>query len=162
MRWRSRGAVQMAALLLVLAAAGPVAAQEIPVYQPSPYYVKYGKWVLLVATGFLSYQASQEHDKADAAYSNLESYCFDDPARCDLLPNGTYADPITEQFYTTSVHHDDQARKWLFAGEATLLGSAALFVWELTRPKKPPKNIPFEPQITVTGAQTRLGFRVGF
>jgi hypothetical protein len=154
------------ALLLagaILGANAPLAAQD-SLYQhhSSPFYVKYGKWLLLGLAAGMSYKAAQAHDNADQSYDALKELCFDDPTRCTRGPGGSYEDPVAEGLYQSSLDYDNQARAWLYGGEAALLGSAALFVWELTRPKNPPKNIPFEPEVTVVGSQTRLGFRVEF
>jgi hypothetical protein len=37
-----------------------------------------------------------------------------------------------------------------------------LFVWELTRPKSRPGNIPFEPEVQRLRGATGLGLRVAF
>ena len=131
-------------------------------HHPSPFYVKYGKFLLLGLSAGMSIKAATTHDKADESYDDLQNLCFSDPPRCTRGPDGAYEDPVAEDLYQTTLHYDDQARLWLYGGEVTLLGSAALFVWELTRPKNPPKNIPFEPEVSVVGSQTRLGFRVEF
>jgi hypothetical protein len=131
-------------------------------HHSSPFYVKYGKFILLGLSAGMSIKAATTHDKADEAYDDLQQLCFTSPASCTRGDDGKYEDPVAEDLYQTSLHYDDQARAWLFGGEATLLGSAALFVWELTRPKNPPKNIPFEPEVSVVGDQTRVGFRVAF
>ena len=43
-----------------------------------------------------------------------------------------------------------------------MLGAAALFIWEFTRPKALPENIPFEPELEVGARETRLSLRVAF
>ena len=60
------------------------------------------------------------------------------------------------------MRNDNRARGWLLSGELTLIGTAGLFVWELTRPKDRPRNIPFEPMMTVTPVSTRLGVAAHF
>src|SRR5262245_64982302 len=151
---------------VILAETAPLAAQApadtLYQHHSSPFYVKYGKFILLGLSAGMSIKAANTHDKADEAYDDLKQLCFTDPASCTRGDDGKYEDPAAEDLYQTSLHYDDQARAWLFGGEATLLGSAALFVWELTRPKNPPKNIPFEPEVSVVGDQTRLGFSVKF
>jgi hypothetical protein len=47
-------------------------------------------------------------------------------------------------------------------GEGALAGAAVLFVWELTRPKERPDNIPFEPEVRSLRGGTGVGLRVGF
>jgi hypothetical protein len=125
--------------------------------------VKYGKWVLLAGAVAMNYQAVREHDQADDAYDVLEAECTADNSRCALGSDGTYADPAMEDLYQTTLSHDQQARRWLIGGEAALVGSAVLFIWELTRPKDRPDNIPFEPEVrSMRAGGTGLGLRVAF
>jgi len=150
---------------VTLGFAAPLAAQapaDTLYHHSSPFYVKYGKFLLSGLAAGMSVKAATTHDKADESYDDLQTLCFSDPPRCTRGSDGSYEDPVAEDLYQTTLHYDDQARLWLYGGEVTLLGSAALFVWELTRPKNPPKNIPFEPEVSVVGSQTRLGFRVEF
>lgn len=150
---------------VTLGFAAPLAAQapaDTLYHHSSPFYVKYGKFLLLGVAAGMSVKAATTHDKADESYDDLQKLCFSDPSRCTRGSDGSYEDPVAEDLYQTTLHYDDQARLWLYGGEVTLLGSAALFVWELTRPKNPPKNIPFEPEVSVVGSQTRLGFSVKF
>ncbi len=128
----------------------------------TPFAVKYGKWAALAAAVGMGLKASAAHHDADRAFNNLRSYCDVDPARCDQLPGGGYADPVAERYYQTALRHDRHARGWLFGGEGAVLASAALFVWELSRPKQPPKNIPFSPTVTRTGTTTNVGVSVAF
>lgn len=151
--------------LLVLAS-GPLAAQAPDsVFVPrsgSPTLVKYGKWGILVAGIGMGIKAARAHSDADRAYGRLERYCGDDPRRCDQAPGGSYLDPVAEGHYQRALRRDRHARGWLVGGEVAVLGAAGLFVWELTRPRGRPDNIPFQPEVTFRGAVTNLGVRVGF
>jgi hypothetical protein len=69
---------------------------------------------------------------------------------------------LSETFYQESLRYDRRARRWLFGGEAALLGSAAIFVWELTRHKSKPDNIPFEPELRTLKQATGVGLRMQF
>jgi len=145
------------ALLLLLLLAGRAEGQGL-----SPA-VKYGKWVLLAGSMGMNYLAVRAHDRAENTFDVLESRCGEAPARCDLRPNGTYADPETEALYQSSLRYDRRARLWLIGGETALAGAAALFVWELTRPKGRPDNIPFEPEVrSLRAGGTGLGVRFVF
>ena len=125
--------------------------------------VKYGKWLLVAGSIGMNYLAVQAHNNADDAYDALESSCLSAPDRCALGPDGKYLDPEIESFYQTSIGYDQEARRWLFGGETALVGAAALFIWELTRPKTRPDNIPFEPEVrSLRGGETGLGLRFGF
>ena len=145
------------ALLLLLLLAGRAEGQGL-----SPA-VKYGKWVLLAGSIGMNYLAVRAHDRAENTFDILESRCLAARERCELSPSGAYADPETEGLYQISLHYDRRARLWLIGGETALAGAAALFVWELTRPKGRPDNIPFEPEVrSLRGGGTGLGFRLAF
>ena len=145
------------ALLLLLLFAGRVEAQGL-----SPA-VKYGKWVVLAGSIGMNYLAVRAHDRAENAFDALESRCGGAPDRCNLAPSGAYADPEIEGLYQTSLRYDRRARLWLIGGETALAGAAALFVWELTRPKRRPDNIPFEPEVrSLRAGGTGLGLRLAF
>ena len=152
-------------LTLVLGIEGPVAAQQLGdslVRPPSPALVKYGKWALLAAAIGMGLKASSAHDDADRAFSRLENYCFSQPNGCPKGPGGRYLDPVAEGYYQASLAGDTRARNWLFGGEGTLLAAAGLFVWELSRPKSMPRNIPFNPELRWTPRETQLRGSVRF
>ncbi|HWA15685.1 MAG TPA: hypothetical protein VG817_04575 [Gemmatimonadales bacterium] len=151
--------------LLVLTTAPVPAVAQAPDstrYRSSPFPVKYGKWILLAGALGMGYQAAQAHDDAEAAFDRLEGYCFEDRTRCERGQGGRYADPRAEALYQTSLSHDRTSRRWLIGGEISLLGAAGLFVWELSRPKRPGPNIPFEPTVGFRGARTEVGVSIGF
>lgn len=155
----------LAILLVVLLAVSPLSAQQGTdslLRRSSPTLVKYGKWAMVAASVGMGLKAASHHRAADRDFNRLESYCGSQPAGCPQTPSGSYFDPVAERYYQSSVSHDRHARGWLLGGEATLLGAAGLFVWELTRPKSLPKNIPFEPEIRWTGAETLVGGKLAF
>jgi hypothetical protein len=125
--------------------------------------VKYGKWVLVAGSLGMNYLAVRAHNRADDSFDALEARCGAAQERCALGPNGTYADPEIENLYQTSLRYDRRARLWLIGGETALAGAAVLFVWELTRPKGRPDNIPFEPEVrNLRAGGTGLGVRLSF
>jgi hypothetical protein len=142
------------AALTLLLLAGPAQAQG-PV-------VKYGKWLLVAGSAGMNYLAIRAHNRAEDSFSSLEARCLVAPFRCDLSPDGSYLDPEIENLYQASLRYDRTARGWLIGGETALVGAAALFVWELTRPKSRPGNIPFEPEVRSLRGATGLGLRMGF
>jgi hypothetical protein len=147
----------LAALLVLLLAAGRADAQGL-----SPV-VKYGKWVLLAGSIGMNYLAVRAHNRAEDTFDVLEAECVAIRFRCDLRPDGIYADPGIENLYQASLRYDRRARLWLIGGQTALVGSAALFIWELARPKDRPDNIPFEPEVKMMrGGTTGVGFRIGF
>jgi hypothetical protein len=124
--------------------------------------VKYGKWLLVAGSAGMNYLAIRAHNRAEDAFDELESRCLETRTRCALGPEGNYLDAEIEGFYQTSLRYDRIARGWLIGGETALAGAAALFVWELTRPKGRPDNIPFEPEVRSLRGATGLGLRVAF
>jgi hypothetical protein len=141
----------LAALLLV----SPSAQAQGPI-------VKYGKWLLVAGSIGMNYYAVKAHNRAEDNFHALESRCLEAESRCSLNPSGRYADLESERLYQRSLYYDRVARGWLIGGETALAGAAALFVWELTRPKGRPDNIPFEPEVRSLPAGTGLGIRVKF
>jgi hypothetical protein len=124
--------------------------------------VKYGKWLLVAGSAGMNYLALRAHNRADDAFDQLESNCLTTTARCVLGADGAYRDPEIEGLYQNSLRYDRIARGWLIGGETALAGAAVLFVWDLTRPKGRPDNIPFEPEVRSLRGSTGLGVRVGF
>ena len=118
----------------------------------------------MLAAGSLgmNYLAAKDHDRADDIFDALEQRCFLEHSLCDVGPNGRYFNPEIEGLYQQSLHYDRRARRLLFGGEAALLGSAAIFVWELTRHTSKPDNIPFEPEVRSLRQATGLGLRLRF
>jgi hypothetical protein len=144
----------ISALLLLLLAGGTAEAQG-PV-------VKYGKWLLVAGSIGMNYFAVQSHNRAEDAFDALEAQCRVNHARCTLGAEGQYVDPELEGLYQTSIRQDRVARGWLIGGETALAGAAALFIWELTRPKGRPRNIPFEPEVRSMRGGTGVGLRLTF
>lgn len=128
----------------------------------SPAPVRYGKWALLAGAVGLNLAAASAHNAAERAFGDIEQLCAADRTRCDVDIEGRYVDPSTEALYQQTLRHDRRSRAYLFGGEAAVLGAAALFIWEFARPKSPPGNIPFEPQLSVHDGVTRLGIRVAW
>jgi hypothetical protein len=144
------------AILVLMLLAGRAEAQGL-----SPW-VKYGKWVLVAGAAGMNYFALRAHNRAEDAFDALEARCLETRARCNLGPDGRYIDSEIESFYQSSLRYDRVARGWLIGGETALAGAAALFIWELTRPKARPDNIPFEPEVRSMRGGTGVGVRVPF
>ena len=146
-----RGLAMTLLLALLLPASG--AAQE------TGPLVRYGKWVLAAGAVTMNLLAAQAHSRADRAFDAIEDACFEDSTRCQLGPDGAYADPVMEGLYQSSLDYDSEARRWLIAGETALVGATAMFVLELTRKTHKPDNIPFEPEIRSLRQATGVGVR---
>jgi hypothetical protein len=144
----------ISALFLLLLASGTAEAQG-PV-------VKYGKWLLVAGSIGMNYFAVRSHNRAEDAFDALEAQCLANHDRCALGAQGQYIDPEIEGLYQTSLRQDRVARGWLIGGETALAGAAALFIWELARPKGRPRNIPFEPEVRSMRGGTGVGLRMVF
>jgi hypothetical protein len=142
-------------LLLLLCSARAMAAQR------SPAPVKYGKWAVLATSIGLNILAADAHRDADRVFEEIEARCETDATLCDVA-GGSYVDPVNEALYQETLRLDRRSRTFLVTGEAAFLGAAALFIWEFARPKAPPDNVPFEPEVSVRDGVTRLGLRVAW
>ena len=139
----------------------PMAAQQA-VPAGAPPLIKYGKWGLLAASVAMNLLAREAHQRADDDFGFVSDVCSVDRTRCTTLPDGSYADPVLEEHYQSSLDYDKKARTWLIGGQTALVGAAVGFIWELTRPKGRPDNIPFEPEVSERDGRTRVGFVVRF
>lgn len=129
--------------------------------QSSPAPIKYGKWALLAGSIALNVAAADAHRDANRTFDVLEARCTTDPALCNIA-GGSYTSPETEALYQETLSLDRRSRRFLFAGESALLGAAVLFVWEFSRPRGRPENIPFEPEVSFRPGATHLGLRVAW
>ena len=147
----------LALMLALLVTAAPAARAQ----GTSPL-IKYGKWVLAAGAVGMNILADRSHDRADEHFDALRTRCFADRNLCALDGAGHYTDAQSEELYQTSLRYDRRSRRWLFGGEAALVGAAALFVYELTRHTPKPDNIPFEPEVRSLRQATGVGVRIGF
>lgn len=151
-----------AVFLCCLIVAGQALAAQQPRPPGSPGLIKYGKWATLAASVAMNVLAARAHNRADDAFDVITQACVEDTSRCATLDNGRYADPLLEQKYQESLDHDRSARRWLIGGETMLVGTAVMFIWELTRAKGRQGNIPFEPQVGERNGRTEVGLRFSF
>ena len=145
-------------LILLLLAGMPL---RLLAQDTSPW-IKYGKWGLLVATVGLNLAASEANERANGSFAELEDRCFQDPQACTVDGGGQYNDPQSEALFQRSVRLDTSARRFLIAGQVALMGAAAMFIYEFTRPPgEPDDNVPFAPLIQETqdGVGVGLEFR---
>jgi hypothetical protein len=153
--------------LLLASLAFALAARAAPAQNPRathiPASVLYGKWGLLGAAVGFNLAALHQHHVADDIFAQLSDRCSaNDHVLCTTDASGHYTNPESEAIYQASLTADGRARTWLVVGETALLGSAALFVWELSRPKGPPRNIPFTPRIAVEHGRPTVGMSLRF
>lgn len=145
----------MVLALAALFAAAPLAAQSR--YDSIPPLVRAGKWVGAAAFAGAITMALVQHNAANRAYDGLLFYCTN--ANCTTDAQGRYVDPGAEQRYQDVVRGDRAARIWLIAGQVTLVGTAVLFVLELTR-ERGTTNIPYTGHLLVEPG--RVGLRFDF
>jgi hypothetical protein len=157
-----RVVILLSALGALAVPGGRISAQN-PAAVRIPPVVKYGKWALLAGAAGLNLLALHNHHLADSTFAQLTDICTAaDHSRCLTGADGAYLDPGAEAIYQSAISADRRARAWLVAGETVLLGSAAMFVWELSRPKGRDPNIPFTPRVSVLGSRTMVGLTISF
>ena len=133
-------------LAFALVAARPaLATAQAPKAQPAPSRgwtgVRVAKWALLgAATGFAVY-ALNHSSQAEHDYGRLRTLCESDPDGCSL-DSGRYAADEAEALYQSSLREDQRAQRAIIGGQVVLLGSVALFVYDL-RNARGPANIPY-------------------
>jgi hypothetical protein len=157
----------LSGLLITLVASvhpTPLPAQT-PVRQGRPGWtpIRVTKWALLgSAVGFAAY-ALAHSTRADDDYSGLRELCDREPERCRLT-NGRYEDPRAESLYQGATREDRRAQVGIFGGQIALLGSAALFIYDL-RNGRGPANIPYPSSsraLTPLAPALGIGMRVAF
>jgi hypothetical protein len=162
-----RAAAPRALAALLVLSVGPASARHAVAQSPAgthiPAAATYGKWALLAGSIGFNLAALHQHHLAEDTFAQLSDLCTGaDHTRCLTGPDGAYLDPVAEGIYQRSLRSDRRARLWLIGGETMLLGSAAIFVWELSRPKGPNPNIPFTPHVGMIGERTTLGIAIAF
>jgi hypothetical protein len=129
----------LAAILLAMSL--PLRAQETDLARDWRRFARVGKWVLAGATVALGVYAYAEHGAAERAHDHLRDRCDSSPAVCTVT-DGRYTDVESEALHQRAVRHDRRARAGILAGQITLLGGVALFLYDL-RNDGGPDNIPY-------------------
>ncbi|MBC7789290.1 MAG: hypothetical protein H7Z74_05055 [Anaerolineae bacterium] len=149
----------VAALFIACSLADSTVASAQPSQPAAPRSwtsVRLAKWVLLgAAVGFGAFAVSQSQ-RADDNYAELGQLCREEQERCASDGN-SYADARAEQLYQRAVSADRRAHQAIIGGEVTLLGSAALFIYDLRNRRGPP-DIPYPAN---SRAATGYGFAMG-
>jgi hypothetical protein len=135
----TRPTILLMGFLMVLSV--PLRAQETDFARDWRRFARVGKWVLAGATVALGVYAYAEHAAAERAHDNLRDRCDSAPAACTVI-NGRYSDIESEGLHQRAVRHDRHARAGILAGQITLLGGVALFLYDL-RNDGGPDNIPY-------------------
>jgi hypothetical protein len=118
----------------------PLSAQESPA-RDWRNVARVAKWVLAGATVALGVYAYTEHDTAERVQARLRERCDASPDLCTVV-EGRYSDVASEALHQRAVRHDRRARTGILAGQVTLLGGVALFLYDL-REDGGPDNIPY-------------------
>lgn len=155
---RARILVPIALVALAL----PLRAQEAQAVRDWRGVARVAKWVLAGATIALGVYAYTEHDAAERVQGRLRERCDASPESCTVV-DGRYGDTESEALHQRAVRHDRRARTGIVAGQITLLGGVALFLYDL-REDHGPDNIPYpSPRRTALHDRTLiLGARVPF
>jgi hypothetical protein len=148
--------------IALVAVSFPLRAQEASEARDWRGMARVAKWVLAGATIALGAYAYTEHDAAERVQDRLRDRCDSSPELCTVV-DGRYSDTESEALHQLAVRHDRRARTGIVAGQITLLGGVALFLYDL-RGDGRPDNIPYpSPQRTLLRHRTvMLGARVPF
>ena len=154
-------------VLALVAIALPLRAQEASAERDWRSVARVAKWVLAGATVALGVYAYTEHDAAEGVQARLRERCDTAPEVCSVV-DGRYSDAESEALHQRAVRHDRRARAGIVAGQITLLGGVAFFLYDL-RGDGRPDNIPYpSPQRSAHSARALhhrtflLGARVPF
>lgn len=134
---RARALLPIALVVVAL----PLRAQESAEVRDWRGAARVAKWVLVGATIALGVYAYAEHDAAEEVQGRLRDRCGRSPDLCTVV-DGRYADTESEALHQLAVRHDRRARTGIVAGQITLLGGVALFLYDL-RGDGRPDNIPY-------------------
>lgn len=145
-----------------VALAASARAQDAPAVREWHSVAGVAKWVLAGATIALGVYAYREHRTAERVHDRLRHRCDSSPDSC-VVVDGRYEDAESEGLHQRAVRHDRRARTGIVAGQITLLGGVALFLYDL-RGDHGPDNIPYpSPRRTALQGRTFiLGARVPF
>jgi hypothetical protein len=137
--------------------------------------VRVAKWALFgTAVAFGGYALSQSR-RAEDAYGQLRELCRIEPQSCEVQ-NGDYSSDRAEELYQSALFRDRRARVGIFGGQVALLGSVALFIYDLGAPRGP-VNIPYPggsgggvaagepglpPGLGLQGRSLAVGVRIAF
>ena len=148
--------------LAFLALARPLRAQPSEEARDVRGIARVAKWALAGATLALGVYAYTEHDAAERVHRHLRDRCDSSPESCAVV-DGRYMDAESETLHQRAVRHDRRARTGIVAGQITLLGGVALFLYDL-RDEGGPDNIPYpSPRRTLLHDRTlMLGARIPF
>lgn len=148
-------------IVALVAIALPLRAQDARAPRDWRGVARVGKWVLAGATVALGVYAYTEHGAAERVQGRLRERCDSAPEVCTVV-DGRYADAESEALHQRAVRHDRRAQTGIVAGQITLLGGVALFLYDL-RGDGRPDNIPYpSPRRTLLHRAVVLGARVPF
>ena len=127
--------------LVPLTAAGAQGAVVPPPQQRRWTAVRVAKWATLGAAVGFGFYALSHSRRADRWYDALRTLCHQSPQACSV-EDGRYVAADAESLYRESTREDRRAQVGILGGQVTLLGSVALFVYDL-RNDRGPQNIPY-------------------
>ena len=122
--------------------------------------VRVAKWALLGAAVSFGVYALAESRRGDDAFAELRALCRADQTHCRMA-GGRYAEPRAEALYARATAADRRAQIGIIGGQVTLLGSAALFVYDL-RNGRGPSDIPYPTGAAPHGARLTIIAKLPF
>lgn len=128
-------------VLALVAVAQPLRTQQSHADRDWRSVARVAKWVLAGATVALGVYAYTEHDAAERLQARLRERCDRTPEVCTVV-DGRYSDMESEALHQRAVRHDRRAQTGIVAGQITLLGGVAFFLYDL-RGDGRPDNIPY-------------------
>ena len=139
------------------ASAPPLAASHSTI---SGTLVHYGKWLTAAGAVALTVFAAEEHTQSRREWNALLAICRSSQDACLLAPDGTYQRNDAEALYQLSRRHDHKANEWLFAAQAALFTTTALFIIDLH--PGGPDNIPYPSEIRIGGLESGAGVEMRY
>ncbi len=120
-----------------------------------------GKWVAGAASVVLIALGAREHDRAQERWDALVEFCRQSNASCRTAAGGAYTDAGAERLYQESLYYERRAHRRIVAGQATLVLAGAMFIVDLSRRKRGPKNVPFDPDQALVAPAADGGMLLG-
>lgn len=144
---------------LAMGAAGALA-DPAPAFRAEGWRpLSIAKWGMLGSTAVAAVYGLSASLEADGLYDDIAAICGLDAGRCDVLPEGGYADPEVARLDRDARKLDERARTGLLATQIGVAATLALFILDL-RDGGPPPNVPYVPPQIRVGIGRDGGVRV--
>ena len=138
-----------------LSAQGPIVETKSGVRKNSWTPVRLAKWALLGGAVGLGMYALHNSRIAEQSYEGLRERCYTIEDACFVFA-GKYQDAQSEALYQRAVAADRRAQFGIYGGQAAVLGSVGLFIYDL-RNHPGPADVPYH-----TSRAIGLGARISW